>query len=1223
MSFKKNIVLYGLLFLISKQLYAQNDTIARRIILIGDAGQLTGGRHPVVDAVRNLIPLDDKSTVLFLGDNVYRNGLPDSTSSTYSKYRAILDSQLLVAEGTPARVVMIPGNHDWENGSRSGYDAILRQQYYVNLALNRPNVKYRPEDGCPGPDTIQVGNDVLIILFDSQWWLHPYDKPEIESDCKCKTQDELVTQIGDIAAKNSKKLIIIACHHPFISYGPHGGYFTLRQHIFPFTDIKKNLYIPLPVLGSIYPLARSVFGSPQDLKYPAYENMIGKISTAVKKVAPYVIFVSGHEHNLEHIYKDGTNYIVSGGGCKINQVSKPKGYALFTNPAIGFSVMEISKNKNVTINFYTVLDSVKKVHTATLLNYTPARITDSITAEVMASANLPDSVSKTASKEFPVLHGLKKLFLGQNYRTEWSAPVKIKVFDIDKEKGGFTVTSMGGGNQTKSLKLKDSTGKEWTLRKVEKNFAVLPDPFRNYLAADMAKQLRSAAHPYGALIVPALAKPVNVVVPKPELFVVEDDARLRGYRNDFDGKVCMLEDEFVRYKGKETRSTNKVFKNIIENNDHRPDQPSVLRARLLDMLIGDFDRHFDQWAWYKTDTGKGEVYHPIARDRDEAFFYSDGKLMKWMIGRMIPFLKGFQDQIHDADWLGYTAKDFDRIFLNALDANEWKKAAEEFQQKISDSIIGAAVKNLPPEIFAIDGERIIQKLISRRNSMLSKAMTYYDFISKKVNVIGSNQQEYFKVSNSGNGLQVRVYRRERGNDTSFIMYNRVFDPSVTKEIRLYGLNDDDVFDVEATAASRIKLRIIGGNGNDTFDIKGNVANLLYDRNSDQLGRPEKNEILNSNRSKKRFSNDPADNSRSLLGFNYNSSRFPQLIAGYNSDDKTILGIGVSKRTYGFRNLPYASDQKLSFLYSARGAYQFNYNGEFNHITRKADVVIRARYSTPALRNFFGLGNNTIADPQKNDDYYHIRSRELELEALLRHRYQERLHLSFGPYFYQYQSLYADNKTNILSNFRQLGLDSADIFSQKMYLGAKASCTFDNRNNEIFPTRGIFWNNELLSVAGIKKGSDNYTRFTTDMTIYASKKDPAKLVGVFRFGGGRIFGNKYEYFQALDLGANNYLHGFRKNRFAGSSNIYASFEFRKKLFDVNSFILSGPFGLTAFYDIGRVWWRGHTNNTKWHSSFGGGLYFVPFNRFVISLSAGFSEQERIFNVSLGSKFNLTF
>jgi hypothetical protein len=65
--------------------------------------------------------------------------------------------------------------------------------------------------------------------------------------------------------------------------------------------------------------------------------------------------------------------------------------------------------------------------------------------------------------------------------------------------------------------------------------------------------------------------------------------------------------------------------------------------------------------------------------------------------------------------------------------------------------------------------------------------TYYRFISREVNVVGSNQKEYFKVSNHGKGLQVRMYARAEGNDTSFMMYDRIFEPSNTREIRLYGL----------------------------------------------------------------------------------------------------------------------------------------------------------------------------------------------------------------------------------------------------------------------------------------------------------------------------------------------------------------------------------------------------------------------------------------------------
>jgi len=232
---------------------AKTDTISQRIILFGDAGQLTNGRHPVVDAVRKNIPLDSKTTVLFLGDNLYKNGLPDEQYKNYAQSRAVLDSQVSIADGTPSKVYMIPGNHDWENGSRGGYNAILRQQLYIDF-LGKKNVKYFPEDGCPGPVEVPVGKDVVLILFDSQWWLHPFDKPEIESDCKCKTKEELVDQIADIAARNAKKLVLLACHHHFKRNGFHGGFFTLKQHLFPLTDLKKSLIFPCPSWAPFIPL---------------------------------------------------------------------------------------------------------------------------------------------------------------------------------------------------------------------------------------------------------------------------------------------------------------------------------------------------------------------------------------------------------------------------------------------------------------------------------------------------------------------------------------------------------------------------------------------------------------------------------------------------------------------------------------------------------------------------------------------------------------------------------------------------------------------------------------------------------------------------------------------------------------------------------------------------------------------------------------------------------
>ena len=1223
------IVFTGLLVLLDLFVRAQDDTISQRIVLIGDAGQLTDGKHPVVDAVRNTIPLDKKTTVLFLGDNLYKNGLPDKQFTLlYTQAKAVLDSQLYLVKGTKATAYMIPGNHDWKNGKPQGYDAIVRQQFYVEFLIAENNIKYLPREGCPGPNIVKLGTNVIIVIFDSQWWLHPYDKPGLESDCTCKNKDELVTQIRNISRENADKLIILADHHPFKSNGIHGGYFTLKQHLFPLTDIKKYLYIPMPVIGSIYPIARSVFGTPQDLNHPIYAEMIEQVTEAVTSACPNVIFVSGHDHNLQYIKEDGHNYIISGGGCKQNRTSKNKN-SLFNSTDNGFAVLEISTNNTTSVSFYTVTDSIRKVYSGNVLTIKKTIPDTDKKPELIEPSGIvsKDSITIAASQKIRPVTGLRKFFMGQNYRKEWSTPVSMKIFRLAQEKGGFKIERLGGGTQTKSLHLTNiKTNENWVLRNVNKNpLKPVPGNFETTLSTDFYLELLTAAHPYAPLAIPVLANALHVQAPKPELFYLPDDPALGIYRSQFANNVYTLEKSDPSIDSTNTDQTHDIlFSEMMEDNDHITDQPATLRARLLDMIIGDYDRHFDQWKWgtYDSTRGKGfkgTIYYPIPRDRDQAFFNPEGKMMK-MISAQLPFLKGFSKNFPDINGLGFKAKEFDRIFLSKLDQPDWEKTIAEVRQELSDSVLKLAVQKMPPEIYNIHGNDIIQKMASRRDLLSTAGIKYYRFLSKTVSIIGSNQKEYFKVSNAGKNLQVRVYDYGKNYDTSFMMYNRVFDPSVTKEIRLYGLNDDDYFDVDNNVKSSIKIRIIGGRGSDTFDIKGHVKTFLYDLKEDSLN---KNIIINQKDVKNRFSADPPLNERSILSFDYNTVRLPQLQFGYNTDDRFLTGAGLSVRTYGFRKIPYATDQKIRVLFATdRPAVKFMYNGEFNNITPKIDLLINTEFASPAAKNFFGLGNNTKIDGQGSYPYYQARFRSFFVEALLRKRIFETLHLMAGPYFQNYFARFSDNSTTILGKPLNSGLDSASIFTTKNYLGAKAVLLVDNRNNQLFPTRGIEWRSEFTALKGFENSSNNFTAYTSDMTLYTSMKYPARFVVVTKIGGGKILSKNYEYFQAINFGANNGLAAFRKNRFAGKSSLYGSMEFRIKLFDINSYIAPGPFGLLAFVNTGRVWTDQEVSK-KWHTGIGGGFYYIPFNRFIISASAGFSGNEKVVNFTIGTKFNLTY
>ena len=275
-----------------------------------------------------------------------------------------------------------------------------------------------------------------------------------------------------------------------------------------------------------------------------------------------------------------------------------------------------------------------------------------------------------------------------------------------------------------------------------------------------------------------------------------------------------------------------------------------------------------------------------------------------------------------------------------------------------------------------------------------------------------------------------------------------------------------------------------------------------------------------------------------------------------------------------------------------------------------------------LNNFFGLGNNSVNDVGKGLGFYRARYNYANIEMFLAKRFAGVLLVGVGPQVYRYWNKPEDNRGKILGNPAAIGLDSLRVYDSKTYAGGKFIAEINNLNNTLFPTRGILWNTQVSVLGGLTGSSKNLSQFTSDMTVYSSLRDPAKIVSVLRLGGGHIFTKDYEYFQALTLGQNNFLRGFWKNRYAGSSLAYGSFELRYKLFDSKFYLLPGAVGLVGFNDVGRVWVR-NENSKKWHYSYGGGLYYAVYNALLVSATMAIGEEQNLFNFTLGAKFNLTF
>ena len=277
------------------------DSVSEALFLIGDAGRPAKGGEPVLIALRQQLERSaGRATVVFLGDNVYPAGLPTPGHQQRAEMERRLDDQVDAVKDTGARVLFIPGNHDWANGGPDGWEAVRRQEKRVE-DRGGATVSYLPDDGCPGPAVLDVGERLRLVALDTQWWLHAHARPEHPtSSCPADSEPEVIAGFRAALEGAGARDVVVVAHHPLQSGGPHGGKFGFRQHLFPLTDVKRPLFIPLPIIGSIYPLARSSGVSVQDQTSGPYRRMRDSLAGAMRGHMP-LAWVSGHEHVLEVI----------------------------------------------------------------------------------------------------------------------------------------------------------------------------------------------------------------------------------------------------------------------------------------------------------------------------------------------------------------------------------------------------------------------------------------------------------------------------------------------------------------------------------------------------------------------------------------------------------------------------------------------------------------------------------------------------------------------------------------------------------------------------------------------------------------------------------------------------------------------------------------------------------------------------------------------------------
>ncbi len=1174
-------------------LNAQN-IIRSRVILIGDAGEMDSQQTYVLDNAASKI-IKGKTTVFYLGDNVYPTGMGLPGSIDEASTKKILQTQYTPMRKAGAPVYFVPGNHDWDRMGPLGLAKIKRQSAF--LAEQKDSLlKAVPANGCPDPTVVNISNDMVVIAFDSEWWLYLYNKDNPTADCDCKTNDEIQSRFKELLYQNRNKVILLADHHPFESYGHHGGSYILKDYIFPLTSVNEKLYIPFPVVGALYPFLRGTFDNPEDSGHPLYRIMMQMINEAFAG-DPNVIHVSGHEHGLQFIRDGDFTQVVSGSGAKRAVVKKGKN-SLFAQSVGGYVTVDQMDDKSLNFTYYA---NTKDSTMAPVFTYNKPYVPIQIPVERVYETIKGDSITVSAHPSFDRADKAHRLVFGENYRKEWAAPATVPVIKMSSYKGGLTPVAYGGAHQKQALVLKDASDKKYVLSSIEKYpLILLPQALSQTFAKSWFSDAMSAQYPYGALIAPVIAEAVKVNHTSPIIGYVAADRRLGYYEKEFAGKLCLLEE---REPGDSSINTANMIAELDKSSSNRLDSVEFFRARLLDWFLGDWDQKEDQLRWLGTQKGTNRYFSVVPHDRAEAFYMNEGVIPKIASTQFVArYLKGYNASAGSINDFFFNANDLNTRFLSQLSYEKWMQVTREFKAELTDQVLERSLRRLPLAIYRISHDRLLREMKIRRDNLETAADTYYRFLNKTVDIKATDKDEIFVLKDTlKNSLMVRINKLPLTRQKSTV-YFKVFDPAFTKEIRLYVAKGNDDILVDNTT-SPIKIRIVGGDGQRVYDFENNTKKVdVYEKLTTATFTGSGKVIVD-----KRLSNDSA-NVGYIPTVRYNTA-IPLFATGYDVDQGYFVEGGVKYLHQGFRKNPASSNQLTVAHAFGYESTRISLLSDVNGMPNKADAEIDVKVYLPLNINFFGRGNQTAYN--KTGDYlnfYRAHFNYFTADASLRwQNIAATQSVRLGPSFQYYHYLNDEIPTLLTSNTKLVNsYDSTSYRQNKLHVGFMVTYIDDKRDRKILTSWGAYVNSRLQVYAGFGNSAKPFLQWLTQGTLYKSVDTHSNFVITEKAVGGITLG-KTAFYQSMFLGGDNSLVGYRQNRFAGEQILYNNLEARFKFNNLFSYILPGQYGVTAAYDIGRVWDRSEESNSVWHNGVGAGVYFSPSDMALLQIKAGYSAE----------------
>jgi hypothetical protein len=792
---------------------------------------------------------------------------------------------------------------------------------------------------------------------------------------------------------------------------------------------------------------------------------------------------------------------------------------------------------------------------------------------------------------------VRRMLLGDLNRDLWHLEFPVPVLDLDSVGGGLTVDELSGGKQTLGLRFMGDDGLIYQFRSIVKTASrALPSVLRSTAVEDVAQDQMAIQFPLSAMVVAELVEAAGVLVAKPRPVVMPDDPRLGEYREAFAGRMGWIEvrpderetEEGFEYAGfagsAKITGTEELYERLREEPESYVDDRKLLRARLVDMLVGDWDRHSNQWRWASYPDGERTRWEPIPRDRDFAFGRIDG-LLPSLAGIYRPSYVGFDANTPDVYDLHWSAQNVDRALLTGLDRSAFIETARELQATFTDDVLDEAIDILPESYQQAVGDDLRHALRVRRDALSQVAEEYYELMSGWVDVYGTEEVDSVALVPAGDAVRVTVWAPRRGD---FVRYDRLLHADETKDIRIYlGPGDDRVV---IDGPLPIPVRLVSAAGDDRIVDHGNGKNVrVYDDEGDDRFEVGTRAFVTTSEHLRQDSLIEADNwiweTR-----DWGSDWVPRPEVEFGSDLGLYLGASMTRYGFGFGQDPYHSRFSLTAL-SGMDPAQWILGMEFDRALGdegwRTVTAVDSRTDEPVWH--FGFGNNVSAPDDKND----FRSFRSRMEANTRLRYQAWSDwlVEVGPQF-----TWSGPVQQGTPIFDTLDVYGANRFRQA---GAVGSFELDTRDSEQYPRAGRKWVLGARVVPSLLDVEDTFGGVSAELREYVSADVVGEPALHLRVRGDKTWG-RTPFFELPKIGGSGSLPGFVSRRFVGDAAASATALARVKLLEP-TILTDLHLGVHAIGTAGRVWYRDEGAN-DWHLGSGGGLWiYLPSIDRTVSLS----------------------